>query len=211
MSGPIVGEPLIGRAVRLDPTSLADAPDLLTAAGAPETFRWFTRPPAPFDASGMHDYVRFLMDATDIEPLTLRLVATGEVIGMTSYLDIRPEHRTLEIGWTFIAPEHRGTRVNPEMKRLLLAHAFETPIFPPASRHAGGGALRVCLKTHHLNTTSQRAMAKLGATYEGTLRNLIIMPDGSSRHSVFYSIIAQEWPAVREGLDRRLAGQSPAT
>lgn len=152
----------------------------------------------------MEGHVRFLMDSPGVEPLTLRLAATGEVLGMTSYLDIRPEHRTLEIGWTFIAPAHRGTRTNPEMKRLLLAHAFDTPIFPPTSRHAGGGALRVCLKTHHLNTRSQRAMAKLGARHEGTLRNLIIMPDGSSRHSVYFSIIAEEWPAVRAGLDRRL-------
>lgn len=201
---PLVDQPLIGPTVRVDPTSPQDAPGLLAAAGSPETFRWFTRGPTPFDTSGMEGHVRFLMDSPGVEPLTLRLAATGEVLGMTSYLDIRPEHRTLEIGWTFIAPAHRGTRTNPEMKRLLLAHAFDTPIFPPTSRHAGGGALRVCLKTHHLNTRSQRAMAKLGARHEGTLRNLIIMPDGSSRHSVYFSIIAEEWPAVRAGLDRRL-------
>jgi len=202
---PLVNRPLIGRTVRLDPTTLDDAAELVEAAGSPDTFRWFTRQPTPFDASGMREYVRHLIDAPGIEPLTLRLVDTGEVVGMTSYLDIRPEHRTLEIGWTFIAPAHRGTRANPEMKRLLLAHAFETPIFPPASRHSGGGALRVCLKTHHLNTRSQRAMTRLGARHEGTLRNLIIMPDGSSRHSVYFSIIAEEWPAVREDLDQRLA------
>lgn len=200
----IVGEPLIGRTVRLDPTVLGDAQDLLAAAGSAETFRWFTRAPTPFNEAGMQRHVRLLIDAPGVEPLTLRLVDTGEVIGMTSYLDIRPDHRTLEIGWTFIAPDHRGTRVNPEMKRLLLAHAFEQPIFPPAARHEGGGALRVCLKTHHLNEHSQRAMAKLGAKYEGTLRNLIIMPDGSSRHSVFYSITDDEWPTVRDGLDERL-------
>jgi RimJ/RimL family protein N-acetyltransferase len=191
VSGRIVAGPLIGPTVRLDATTLDDAPGLLAAAGSPETFRWFTRQPTPLDESGMREHARFLIDAADVQPLTLRLVDSGEVIGMTSYLDIRPEHR--------------GTRANPEMKRLLLAHAFETPIFPPASRHAGGGALRVCLKTHHRNERSQRAMARLGAKYEGTLRNLIIMPDGSSRHSVFYSIIAHEWPAVRDGLDRRLA------
>lgn len=202
---PLVEQPLIGPTVRLDPTALEDAAGLLSAAASPETFRWFTRPPSPFDVSGMEDHVRFLMDSPGIEPLTLRLADTGEVIGMTSYLDIRPEHRALEIGWTFIAPAHRGTRTNPEMKRLLLAHAFEQPIFPPCARHTGGGALRVCLKTHHLNTPSQRAMAKLGAKYEGTLRNLIIMPDGSSRHSVFYSITAEEWPGVRKALDHRLA------
>ncbi len=200
----IIALPLVGAHVRLDPTVFADAGELLDAACSPETFRWFTRPPMPFDPAGMQDYVRFLVEDAGIEPFTLRLVASGEVIGMTSYLDIRPEHRAMEIGWTFIAPGHRGSRANPEMKRLLLAHAFENPIFPPCSRHAGGPALRVCLKTHHLNTRSQRAMAKLGAVYEGTLRNLIVMPDGSSRHSVFYSITAEEWPSVRDGLDRRL-------
>ncbi|UYV13145.1 MAG: GNAT family N-acetyltransferase [Phycisphaera sp.] len=202
---PLVDQPLIGPTVRLDPTSLEDAAGLLAAATSPETFRWFTRLPTPFDRSGMERYLQLLIDDTSVEPLTLRLVATNEVVGMTSYLDIRPEHRTLEIGWTFIAPAHRGTRTNPEMKRLLLAHAFEQPIFAPCARHTGGPALRVCLKTHHRNTPSQRAMAKLGAVYEGTLRNLVIMPDGSNRHSVFYSVIAHEWPGVRDGLDRRLA------
>lgn len=197
--------PLVGTTIRLDPTTPGDTPALLAAAATPETFRWFTSPPRSFDAAGMAAYVRALVDDPGIEPLTVRLVATGETIGMSSYLDIRPDHRALEIGWTFLAPAHRGGRANPEMKRLLLAHAFETPVFAPCPRHAGGGALRVCLKTHHLNTRSQRAIERLGATREGTLRNHIIMPDGSNRHTVYYSITAEQWPAVREGLDRRLA------
>lgn len=205
MNAPLVSEPLIGQTVRLDPTTLDDAAALLAAAAWPETFRWFSKGPDPFDEAGMRGHVQRLLDKPDVEPLTLRLVDSGRVIGMTSYLDIRPEHRGLEIGWTFIAPDQRGTKANPEMKRLLLAHAFETSLFPACGFHQGGPALRVALKTHHENTGSQRAIEKLGATREGVLRNHIVMPDGGIRHTVMYGITLEQWPVVRGALDARLA------
>lgn len=204
MGLPLVAQPLIGRSVRLDPTTIEDAPELLAAAGSPETFLWFSKGPDPFNTAGMAAHVQRLLDKPDVEPLTLRLVESGRVIGMTSYLEIRPNHRGLEIGWTFIAPDHRGTRANPEMKRLLLAHAFDTHIFGPSGFHAGGPALRVALKTHHKNLDSQRAIERLGTTREGVLRNHIVMPDGSIRHTVMYSITPEQWPDVRASLDRRL-------
>ena len=204
MRDALVSEPLIGQTVRLDPTTPDDAAELLVAAGSPETFRWFSKGPDPFDGAGMAGHVQRLLDKADVEPLTLRLVGSGRVIGMTSYLDIRPEHRGLEIGWTFVAPDQRGTKANPEMKRLLLAYAFETDLFESCGFHQGGPALRVALKTHHRNTTSQRAIERLGATREGVLRNHIVMPGGSTRHTVMYSIVPEQWPAVRAALDARL-------
>ncbi len=204
MGETLVNRPLIGAHVRLDPTTAEDAPDLLRASSSIETFRWFSKAPTPFDVGGMQSYAQRLIDAPDVAPLTLRLVDTGEVIGMTSYLDIRPAHRGLEIGWTFLAPNQRGTKANPEMKRLLLAHAFETPLFPAAGFHEGGPALRVAIKTRAKNTVSQRAIERLGAMREGVLRNHIIMPDGVCLDTVMFSITSDQWPAVRASLDKRL-------
>ena len=208
MGDALVSRPLIGTTVRLDPCTIDDAPGLIAAAGTPETFRWFSKAPDPFDAIGMRSYVQRLIATPDVGPLTLRLVESGgkpgRIIGMTSYLDIRLAHRGLEIGWTFISPNHRGTKANPEMKRLLLAHAFESPLFPPAGFHRGGPALRVAIKTRLKNATSQRAIERLGATREGVVRNHIIMPDGECLDTVMYSITPEQWPAVRNSLDERL-------
>ncbi len=117
----------------------------------------------------------------------------GAVIGMTRMFDIRPEHGALEIGYTWYAPAAHGTKINPSAKRLLLGYAFDELGFE-----------RVQLKTDLRNTQSQAAMAKLGATREGVLRHQLRLPDGRWRDSVFFSILAAEWPAVRAGLDARL-------
>src|SRR4029453_5769932 len=94
----------------------------------------------------------------------------------STYMEIRPPHKGLEIGNTWISRPHQGTRINPEMKLLMLRHAFETL-----------GAVRVQLKTGHTNLHSQRAIAKLGATREGTLRNHMIEPDGRYRDTRVFS------------------------
>lgn len=111
-------------------------------------------------------------------------------VGETRFLNILPQDRGLEIGSTWLAPAAQRTGINTECKYLLLSHAFEEL-----------GAIRVQLKTHHLNLRSQRAIERLGAVKEGTLRNHMIMPDGSYRHSVYYSIISAEWPRVKAGLE----------
>jgi RimJ/RimL family protein N-acetyltransferase len=122
---------------------------------------------------------------------------SGQPVGITSYLEIRPAHRGLEIGNTWIARPWQGTQVNPENKYLLLRHAFESL-----------DALRVQLKTDGRNLRSQRAIEKLGALKEGVLRKHMILQDGYVRDTVMYSIIAEEWPRVREGLEARL-GYAP--
>jgi len=119
---------------------------------------------------------------------------TGEVIGSTSYWDPSEANRGVEIGGTWIHSSQQGQATNPEMKLLMLEHAFEAK-----------GAIRVQLKTHHENLRSQRAIEKLGATREGVLRNHVIYPDGSLRHSVYFSILDTEWPEVKRGLLERLA------
>jgi len=115
------------------------------------------------------------------------------VIGSTSYLGIVAKHRMAEIGSTWYSPEFWGTAVNPESKLLLMKHAFED-----------WGAVRVQLKTDANNLHSQEAIVKLGAKFEGTLRNHGIRPDGSVRDAFLYSIIASEWPKVKSGLIARI-------
>ena len=120
--------------------------------------------------------------------------ATGQALGITTYLDIRPAHRGLEIGWTWYSPRARGTAINPACKLLLLGHAFERL-----------GAIRVCLKTDERNARSRAAIFKLGAKFEGVMRENLIMPDGFHRSTAMYGVLAGEWPGVRRALEARLA------
>ena len=107
-------------------------------------------------------------------------------IGSSRYLSIVPEHRRLEIGWTWVGTAFQRTGANREAKLLQLTHAFETL-----------GANRVEFKTHSRNERSRTALAGIGATFEGVFRNHMIMPDGSIRHSAYFSVTAEEWPAVK--------------
>jgi RimJ/RimL family protein N-acetyltransferase len=123
-------------------------------------------------------------------PFVTTLVATGEVVGSTRCMEIVQEHKRLEIGWTWITPAWQRSFVNTEAKYLMLRHAFETL-----------GYNRVEFKTSHLNHRSQNALKRLGAVEEGTFRNHMINPDGVLRHSVYFSIIKDEWPAVKARLE----------
>ena len=199
--GPIT---LSGFGITLEPLHAAHAPDLRRAAAAPETFRWFTAPPPSWDDKGFAAYAQRLIDDPTIAPFAVRLDASGEIVGSTTYCDLRPAHRGVEVGWTWYAPAHRGSAVNPACKRLLLAHAFESAIFPGAPPERST-AVRVQLKTDERNAPSRAAILKLGATHEGVLRHHVVMPDGFLRSSAVYSILAAEWPGVRDALDRRLA------
>src|SRR5438132_12669529 len=123
----------------------------------------------------------------------------NRVIGRPRYLDVQEEDRTVEIGWTWYAPDAWGGVVNPEAKYRLMRHAFED-----------WHAIRVALKTDVKNVHSQAAIKKLGARFEGTLRNQRIRPDGSYRDTVMFSIIESEWPAVKVRLEQRLATSAGA-
>jgi RimJ/RimL family protein N-acetyltransferase len=126
----------------------------------------------------------------------VRSVAEPAVAGTSSYLFIDPRNRTLEIGGTWLRPEFRGTQVNPEMKLLMLEHAF------------AAGAERVQFTVDARNRRSRRAMLKLGAVQEGVVRRHLVTWTGHKRDSVLFSILADEWPEIRQRLLRRLGADT---
>jgi RimJ/RimL family protein N-acetyltransferase len=125
----------------------------------------------------------------------VRLKKDDRIVGSTSYMTIVARHKRAEIGSTWYSSDVWGTAVNPECKYLLLKHAFED-----------WGAVRIQLITDQNNVHSQRAILKLGAKFEGTMRNHGIRPDGSFRVAMLYSIIASEWPGVKSTLLNRISG-----
>jgi ribosomal-protein-alanine N-acetyltransferase len=187
---PIVLE---GDVVRLEPLEARHAASLARYA-EPSLFQYFmTQRPREQSEAALLEFIQYSNNLPNMIVFATILRSTGEAVGMTSYLDIRPEHRALEIGFTWVAREHQGTKVNPECKLLLMRHAFETL-----------GCVRVQLKTDLRNVQSQGAIEKLGAVREGVLRKHAIMRDGYIRDSVFYSVTDDEWPAVKAGLLARL-------
>jgi RimJ/RimL family protein N-acetyltransferase len=187
---------LEGRTIRLEPLSLEHAPALHPHAD-PEIFRWTLEFPRDESFEAFADWLRrTTIEAPASLPFVIVLAATGESIGSTSFLEIRPQHRGLEIGRTWIGKAFQGTAVNPESKYLLLRHAFETL-----------GAARVQFKTDLNNLHSQRAIEKLGAQREGVLRRYQVRSNGLHRDTVMYSLIAEEWPEAKARLEERLAAQ----
>ena len=151
----------------------------------------------PQDEAGLRRWVETALanqDAGTERPFATIDVASGRVIGSSRYMTIVPEHRRLEIGWTWVGTAFQRTGANREAKLLQLTHAFETL-----------GANRVEFKTHARNEKSRAALTGIGATFEGVLRHHTIMPDGSNRDSAFYSVLAVEWPAVKARLEASLA------
>ena len=182
---------LTGQVVRLEPLALEHVPGLAQAGRDPGIWQ-FMRYGVVDSEDKMRDLVHYLLrqqaKGTDL-PFTVFHIAGGLPVGMTRYMDIRPADRALEIGGTWYAPAYQRTAVNTECKYLLLRHAFETL-----------GCIRVQLKTDLRNERSQRAIERLGAVREGVLRDHMILPDGTKRSSVYYSILAAEWPAVKARL-----------
>jgi ribosomal-protein-alanine N-acetyltransferase len=185
---------LQGRTIHLEPLTLDHAPGLWPHAG-PEIFHWLADLPRDGSYEAFRDWIAEILRKPDSITFAMILSATGEPVGASGYLEIRPAHRGLEVGRTWIGKANQGTRINPESKYLLLRHAFETL-----------GAIRVQLKTDLLNVHSQRAIEKLGAVREGVLRRYQIRSNGVIRDTVMYSILAEEWPEVRARLEARLAG-----
>ncbi|MDQ6917798.1 MAG: GNAT family N-acetyltransferase [Candidatus Dormibacteraeota bacterium] len=190
---------LTGRNVRLEPLARSHVDDLMVAAADPLIWRWL-----PEKITSRADLERWLEDALRAQelgseyPFAVIDLGSGRAVGSTRYMDVSRSHRGVEVGWTWYGRDAQGTVVNPESKLLLLGHAFER-----------WDAIRLYLKTDSLNERSRAAIAKLGAKYEGDLRNHRIRPDGTYRHSSYYSILDSEWPAVKQGLERRIAQFNP--
>lgn len=186
-------EILAGGSVRLEPVTDA-MHDAMRAALDIDPDAWANQ-----YMCGRADHFPAYWAAMTTQPhritFAVRLQSTGALVGTTSFLHISAANRTVEIGSTFLRPEARGTAVNPEMKLLMLAHAFEQ------------GALRVQLTVDNRNARSQAAVAKLGAAREGVLRRHLITWTGHNRDTVMFSIIDTDWPEVRERLTARLAAE----
>ena len=186
---------LTGQIVRLEPLSLEHVPGL-TTAGRDESIWHYMVYGVVKTEEQMRAWVQHLLEArsagTDL-PFAVIHLPTGQVAGSTRYMEIRPADRGLEIGGTWYGVAYQRTAVNTECKYLLLKHAFETL-----------GCIRVQLKTDLHNVRSQHAIERLGAVKEGVLRNHMVLPDGTMRHSVYYSIIDTEWPAIKARLEAML-------
>ena len=183
---------LEGSVVRMEPLSL-DHVAALSDVGLDRSL-WALTSIWVSTAAEMRDYVEQALAeqrAGTALPFATVERATGQVIGSTRFGNYVAAHRRIEIGWTWIAPRWQRTAVNTEAKLLMLTHAFDVL-----------RCRRVELKTSTRNARSRAAMLRIGATEEGTLRQHMINPDGSSRDSVYFSILDGEWPMVKE----RLAG-----
>jgi N-acetyltransferase len=186
---------LEGSRVRLEPLRADHLADLALVAFDPALWRWTIM--GPQDEPGLRRWLDTAL--TNAETGTERPFATvdrtsGRAIGSSRFLSIVPEHSRLEIGWTWVGTAFQRTGANREAKLLQLTHAFETL-----------GANRVEFKTHSQNERSRTALAGIGATFEGVFRNHMVMPDGSIRHSAYFSVTAEEWPAVKAALVAGLA------
>lgn len=196
--------PGIVRTIRLEPLETRHAPDLFAAADI-ELFRHSMQNPEEWSVKGFEREMEKVKSLEGVVALAIVLAEgpdKGRAIGRSTFMDIKPEHRGVEIGRTWIGRAYHGTRVNPEAKYLMLRHAFET-ITPPA--------IRVQITTSGTNLHSQAAIAKLGAVREGVHRKARIMPVGVQRTEpavrdwVVFSILDEEWAGVKRSLEARLA------
>ncbi len=190
---------LEGRHVRLEPLAKARLTELAQVGLEEELWRWIPTPVRTQEE--MAAYIETALDEQERGvslPFAIIDRATGRAIGSTRYGNIDRTHRRVEIGWTWVAREWRRTAMNSEAKYLLLKHAFETL-----------GCMRVELKTDSLNERSRAAILRIGAREEGIFRNHMITSSGRIRHTVYFSIIDSEWPAVKARLESILNSRKP--
>ena len=191
----------VARTIRFEPLTPDHAADLFAAA-TPDLFQHTMQAPTEWSVAGFADEIARVCAIPDSVALAIVLNTSARAIGRSTYMEIKPEHRGLEIGRTWMGRAWQGTRVNPEAKYLMLRHAFEA-LDPPA--------MRVQLTTNITNLHSQAAIAKLGAKREGVIRKSRLLPAGPGRPEpeprdwVLFSILDDEWPAIKRSLEARLA------
>lgn len=190
-------EPVIleGTSIRLEPLGVQHAEGLWEAARDQEIWRWIPfKVTSEADARGLIAFAEASAAQGTAFAFAQVDAGGGTVVGSTSYLAVDSYNKRLEIGATWIAPRFQRTRVNTEAKFLLLRHAFEVL-----------GCNRVEFKTDSCNSKSRAALARIGAREEGTFRCHMVRPDGTLRDSVYFSIIAGEWPEVKQHLEGLLS------
>lgn len=194
---PMLVEPVVlgGQFIRLEPLSLEHHAQLCEVGLDEDIWRWS---PSPVQTPGqMRAYIETALEwqaKGSALPFATIEKGSARVVGSTRYMEIDTANRHVEIGATWIGRKWQRTMVNTEAKYLMLRHAFE--VF---------GCLRVELKTDLLNERSRKAILRIGAKEEGIFRNHMITASGRVRHSVYYSIVDSEWPAVKAGLQEKLA------
>lgn len=191
---------LHGALASLEPLAPEHAGELAEAVAEEDLYRiWYTRLPSPDRMSAAIDKRLADHTAGRIVPWTIR-DEERRAVGMTTLLNIRPDHRRLEIGSTWIAPSAQGTGLNTQVKLLQLTHAFEAL-----------DCIAVEFRTHWHNHRSRAAIAALGAKQDGVLRNHDLWQDGTMRDLVVFSIIDSEWPTVRLSLTEKLRTRNRAS
>ena len=189
--GPVTLE---GRIVRMEPLSLDHVPRLAEVALDPAIWRWtIARPRSEADLRDWAETAIRNREAGTEYPFATIEASTGRPIGSSRYMNIVLEHRRLEIGWTWLAPAWQRSGANREAKLLMLTHAFDVL-----------GCRRVEFKTDSNNEPSRTALLGIGATFEGIFRKHMVMPGDGVRHSAWYSVIDDEWPAVKARLEESL-------
>ncbi|WP_353807901.1 GNAT family N-acetyltransferase [Agromyces sp. SYSU T00194] len=191
---------LVGRSIRLTPLAESDLDELYDAIGSAEVFAGgYGGGPAglPADAAAFREFAhRWFHWGDHGIAYAIRLEGgpdAGRIVGTSTLGDLEPVNESAHIGWTAYDPRVWGTVVNPEAKLLLLGTAFD---------HGFG---RVKLQADAVNERSRTAILRLGATFEGVLRRVMPKPDGTWRDTAVYSVLADEWPGVRAGLEARIA------
>ena len=187
---------LEGELVVVEPLAPAHEDGLWEAAFDPSVWRWM-----PVNAiESRETFAAWFAEAVKrtaagVDQAFVVLDAgNGAPLGSTRYLALRPEHRGLEIGWTWLSADAWGTGANVEAKLLLMGHAFDEL-----------GCIRVEFKTDALNERSRAALEALPARFEGIFRKHMVVRDGALRDSAWYSVTDEEWPAVRQNLLDRLS------
>jgi len=181
---------LEGKLVRLE-SLCADHAQGLYNRGRVEA-DWAYMPRTCFvDLADTRQWIEEALAAPGQLPFAIVELAKGRVVGSTRYLNIRPEHRSLEIGWTWLGRDWQRTGVNTEVKFLLLDHAFERL-----------RCVRVEFKTDARNERSQQALERIGAQREGVMRNHMVVQNDFVRDSVYFSIIDSEWPKTKKRLEK---------
>jgi RimJ/RimL family protein N-acetyltransferase len=193
-----ISERLEGRIVTLEPLGAEHEAGMWDASRDPLTWRWLSilQPQTPEE---FHAFFEDALEDATMVPFATVDALGGRVLGSTRFLSIRPEARSVEIGWTWLSTAAWGTGANTEAKYLQLRHAFETL-----------GCLRVEFKTDALNERSRAALAGLPATFEGVHRKHMLVRGGERRDSAWYSVIDDDWPDVKAALEQRIAAKLAA-